>query len=283
VDGLIVSLGAGVEIIPGWMPTRSFRVAVLDYDEGEDEERVRLHAMTNFYDLDMAGYAYTQMSRPLAESADEIGPWLLDHRAEVLVISHVNRALRSERTNDPGSPVNELYECLREFGTTNILIDHVVGADIGGGAIKQYGAVAKVNNERGSYLIEQIHEEPGRRVVSLKNRKPDALTPRQTEQSIQISFDPPWPKPDGSYDHISFSTTAPEAVDADYGVPIRVRIRRALDHLGRGTAEEIAAEIAARPDSVKRTLNRYSGEWFAQLATHEWERLPESKDSGTVS
>lgn len=205
VDGLIVSLASGKTVIPGWTPIRPYRVAVLDYDEGEDEERVRLYAMSNFYDVDINGFSYSQMGRPLVECADETGAWLIENRAEIVVVSNVNKALRSDR-GDPGGPVHDLYEVLREFGTTNILIDHVAAADLDGGAKKEYGSIAKRDNNRGSFLIEQLKGGvAGHQTVLIKNMKPDALAFKRGDQFVGISFEPAMAKPDGTYEHISFA------------------------------------------------------------------------------
>ena len=204
-DGLLVSADTGREIIPGWIPTGRFTVGLLDWDEGLDETRVRVHAIANAYSLELTGYHYRRMGRPLADSADEVGRWVVEKGIEVLVISPVNRALRAAN-GDPGAPVFELYEVLREFGTTNILIDHVVGAAIDSVATasREYGSVAKRDAARGSYSLYQQFEAPGRRVVVLRNTKPDALAPRHEPQAVRIEFDPPYPDLAGTYDRISF-------------------------------------------------------------------------------
>lgn len=240
VDGLIVSLCSGTEIIPGWVPLRPYRVVVLDYDEGEDEERVRLYAMTNFYDQEMRGFAYTQMGRPLVECADATGAFLIEQRAEIVVISNVNKALRSDR-GDPGGPVHEMYEVLREFGTTNILIDHIAAEHLEGGAKKEYGSIAKRDNNRGSYLIEQLKGgEAGRQTVGIKNMKSDALKFKRGDQFVRINYAPIHAKEDGTYDHISF-----EQVDADGMAVLRETQHELLVRLLRQHGTMATTQICA--------------------------------------
>jgi RecA/RadA recombinase len=206
-EGLAVSLSTGLEVIPGWMPTRPHVVGLLDWDEGEDESRARVYAILRGLGRESlpTPYHYRAMARPLADAADEVGRWATENAIEVLVVSPANRALRAAN-GDPGAPVFELYEVLREFGTTNILIDHVVGAAIETpGAAREYGSVAKRDAARGSYSIYQQSEEPGERVVVLRNTKPDALAPRRAPQAVRITFDPSWPTAEGLYDTIRFS------------------------------------------------------------------------------
>lgn len=202
-DGLAVSASAGVEIVPGWHPSRRFVVGLLDWDEGQAETQVRLHGITNAYAVDLGAYHYRRMSRPLADCADEVGRWVVASGIELLIVSPVNRAARSA-SGDPGAPIFELYEVLREFGTTNILIDHVVGAAIDQQATREYGSVAKRDAARGSYSVYEQSQEPGRRVVVMRNTKPDALAPKHPAQAVAIEYRPAWPDASGAYDSIRF-------------------------------------------------------------------------------
>ena len=204
-DGLALSACTGEEIIPGWRPERRFPVLTLDWDEGEDESKARLFAMCGAYGLELENWNYRRMSRPLADCADDVGKQILDTKAELLIVSPVRRAMR-DSNGDPGGPVNELYEVLREFGTSNLLIDHVTGSAIDGQreANREYGSVVKRDNARGSYSVYCQSEEPGRRVVVIKNTKPDALAPRHPPQAVRIEFSPADPDGSGTYDSIRF-------------------------------------------------------------------------------
>jgi len=130
---------------------------------------------------------------------------------EFLIVSPANRALRPAY-GDPGAPVFELYECLREFGTTNVVIDHVTGALIDGSApaSREYGSVAKRDAARGSYSVYVQSEEPGRRVVVVRNAKADSLAPRRPAEAVAITYSPAWPDEDGCYDSIRFEAAAIE-------------------------------------------------------------------------
>lgn len=243
--GLAVSLSSNTVIVPGWWPTRAYRVGVLDWDEGSDEELVRLYAISSAYDVSVEGYRYARLSRPLADCADEVGRWVVREGLEVLVVSPVNRALRPS-SGDPGGPVFELYEVLREFETTNILIDHVVGAQVDKkNAAREYGSVAKRDSARGSYSIFEQSSMPGSRVVVLRNTKPDALAPRQPPQAIRIDFSPTFPPDDGVYESIRFSED--EVVEGDDPPPAAKqetqpeKLARILREHGPMTATEICA------------------------------------------
>jgi hypothetical protein len=177
---------------------------VLDWDEGREEAEVRLYAIARGHSVRfLKPLRYKRMSRPLADSADEVGRWVVSGGVELLIVSPVNRALRAAN-GDPGSPVFELYEVLREFGTTNILIDHVVGAAIEKEATREYGSVAKRDAARGSWSVYEQSASPGSRVVVLRNTKPDSLAPKLAPEAVRIEFEPHWPDLAGTYERISF-------------------------------------------------------------------------------
>jgi hypothetical protein len=258
-DALAVSLASGVTIVPDWEPTCVRRVGILDFDEGPEEEQIRLGAVCRGASVTLAtGICYRSMSRPLAEAADEVGRWVTEQGIEVLIVSPVNRALR-QGNGDPAAPVFELYELLRELGTTNILIDHVVGAAIGTpDAIREYGSVAKRDAARVSYSVYQQSEEPGRRVVVVRNTKPEALAPRRAAQAVRVEFDPAYPV-DGGYKTIRFFE------DVVLGEPhgkvgsLAERCREALLEAGHPlTGKELASLLDADEAGVHSALYRKS-------------------------
>ena len=278
VDGLIVAACSGHEVIPGWRPTRQFRALVLDWDEGYEEESIRIDAICAAYGIEMTGeYHYKRQTRPLHDVADEIGAYIVDNAIEIVVISPMGRATRNFGENIT-APVDELYEIIRSFGTTNIIIDHVTGDNIKGGAMREFGSVRKRDNVRGSYGIDVQNEEPGIRVLVMRNTKADALSPRQADQAVRIEYQPPWPHEDGTYDTISFhpdDISAP-AFGQDGGRPMKDVLREmlAFEHL---TIEELADRSGMRPASIKTTLYQaqIAGKrLFSRLPSGKWEALP---------
>ena len=203
------------------------------------------------------------MSRPLADCADDVGKQILDSGTELLIVSPVRRAMR-DSNGDPGGPVNELYEVLREFGTSNLLIDHVTGSAIDGQreANREYGSVVKRDNARGSYSVYCQSEEPGTRVVVIKNTKPDALAPRHPPQAIRIEFSPADPDGSGTYDSIRF---APDEVQEKVQAPTRQgvirensvgRFIRALQDHGPMTTTQVVAICGGRAEAVRLLASR---------------------------
>ncbi len=279
VDGLIVSACSGREIIPGWAPTRQFPTLLLDWDEGFEEEAVRLGAIQNAYEVDLvAGYHYKRQTRPLHDIADEIGAYIANNAIELVIVSPMGRASRSFGENITG-PVDEVYEILRTFGTTNILIDHVTGDNMKGGAQREFGSVRKRDNARGSYAVDVQSEEVGSRVLVLRNTKADALAPRQPDQAIRVEYDPPYPHGDSTYDGITFHSDVVQ--QSGYGTPgvaIGGTAMRIVIHdlllTGHANVTEIATQTGYNTASVRTTLNR-NPQWFGKLpSTDRWEALP---------
>ena len=123
------------------------------------------------------------------------------------------------------------------------MIDHVVGAAIGDReAAREYGSVAKRDAARGSYSVYEQSQEPGRRVVVLRNTKPDALAPKQAPQAVRIEYEPKWPDASGAYDAIRF--VADEVAES-----------------GNATS----APVETRTDKMVRILTRHGAQTSTQL------------------
>lgn len=276
VDGLIASACSGVEIVPGWIPTRRYSTLILDWDEGAEEETIRLGAICDAYGVELsAGYHYKRQARPLYDVADEIGSYIVANKIEMVVVSPMGKAQRNMGDRLEAA-VDEVHEILRSFGTTNILIDHVTGANMAGGAQREFGSVRKRDNVRGSWGVDVQSEEPGTRVLVLRNTKHEALAPGLPDQAVRIEYEPPWPKPDYTYDRITFYA---DEIDPKAAVnrqvlsePMRVTLRELLrgNHL---TIEQLADESGFEPASIKTCLYRRR-EWFSRLPSGAWELLP---------
>lgn len=279
VDGLTASACSGHEVIPGWRPVRKFKTLLLDWDEGYEEEMIRLSAICEAHKIDLtAEHHYKRQTRPLHDVADEIGAYIVANEIELVIVSPMGRAQRNFGDNLT-APVDEVHEILRSFGTTNILIDHVTGDGMKGGAEREFGSVRKRDNVRGSYCVDVQSEEAGVRVVVLRNTKADPLAPKQGPQAIRIEYDPPWPKANGSYDRITFH---PDEVSPTVfgpiqpGRPMKDILSELLsfEHL---TIEELAERSGFRLPSVKTTLyqaKRDGRPLFSRLPSGKWEVLP---------
>jgi hypothetical protein len=285
VDGLIVSACSGTEVVPGWRPSRQYACLVLDWDEGREEEEVRLAAICHAYNVQLTGgYHYKRMSRPLSDIADEMGTYIVSNNIDIVVVSPVGKATRDHGDNI-NAPVDELHEVLRTFGTTNILIDHVTGANMKGGAEREFGAVRKRDNVRGSYSLYPQSEGVGERVVVMKNTKADAMSPRLAPQAVRIEYEPPEGN-DGIYDSIAFRSD--EIVEQEAVSPITVEgvthLREKIRDIllaERLTLDELSVSVGAKRASVERVLYRYRGEWFNRLPSSKWEVLPAGRQTLT--
>jgi hypothetical protein len=262
-DGLIVSLRSGVEVVPGWLPTRRFVVGLLDWDEGEEEERARLYAIGNAYPYELTPFHYRRMSRPLADAADEVGRWAAENGLEVLIVSPANRALRPAN-GDPGQPVFDLYEVLREFGTTNLIIDHVTGANIDNPeASREYGSVAKRDASRGSFSLYAQSEEPGSRTVVIRNAKPLAMYPRRAPQAVRIDYEPPYPDLAGLYESIRFSPAEVIERGAPKAESQPERLVRLLREHGPANATRLAALGGFDARQVRKIVDKARSAGYA--------------------
>ncbi len=282
-DGLVVSATTGREIIPGWLPMRKYRVIVLDWDEGREEEEVRLSAICRAYGVRLeAGYHYKRLARPLADVADEIGAYIADNGIEMAFVTPVDKATRSQGDNI-ALPVIELHEVLREFRTTNIIVDHVSGEFQRNGAQREIGTTKKRDNVRGSYSLypQEALCRPGSRSIVLENTKPDALLSPRSKTAVRISYDPPDPE-DGIYDTIRFD--ADEVADTtimDFGGRKLHEVFHEVLLGAHMSVEEIARETGRNSATVRAILNRFRGTYFNRLPSGNWEALPINDASET--
>lgn len=277
VDGLIVSAAAGIEVVPGWMPTRRFRCLVLDWDEGREEEEVRLGAICRAYGVELsAGFHYKRQGRPLFDVADEIGAYVVQNGIELVVISPMGKAQRN-MGEVLTTPVDEVHEILRMFGTTNIIIDHVTGENQKGGAQREFGTVRKRDNVRGSYSLypQEALCRPGSRSVVMENTKPDALLSPRPKHAIRVLYAPADPD-DGIYDTIRFEQDeVQEGIVFDFGgQKLHEGFHEALVRLGHLSVEELGSETGRNTATVRSILNRFRGSYFNRLPSGKWEALP---------
>jgi len=272
VDGLVASACSGIEIIPGWVPTRRYSTLVLDWDEGDEEETIRLGAICGAYGIELeAGYHYKRQARPLYDVADEIGAYIVDQRIELVVVTPMGKAQRNMGDRLEAA-VDEVHGILRSFGTSNILIDHVTGDNMKGGAQREFGSVRKRDNVRGSWGIDVQSEEPGTRVVVLRNTKHEALAPGIPDLAVRIEYEPPWPKADYTYDRITFH---PDEIDESgdktesSNQPMRFVLRDVLTR-GELTISDLAYATGAKRATIERVLYRYSGTLFVRSPFGKW-------------
>lgn len=264
-DALIASACSGKQIVPGWIPDRQMASLILDWDEGDEEEKVRLGAICNAYDIDLsAGYHYKRQTRPLYDVADEIGKYIVDNGIGFVVVSPMGRAQRNFGENIT-APVDEVHEILRSFGTTNLLIDHVTGDGMRGGANREFGSVRKRDNVRGSYAVDVQSEDVGVRVLVIRNTKADALGPRVPDQAVRIEYDPPEGNDDHTYTTIRFMNDEVSAIRTAGGPsPILVapgesqtdRLERILRDHGDLSTMELCALGGFAADRVRDIVRR---------------------------
>jgi hypothetical protein len=283
-DGLVVSATTGLEIVPGWRPMRGYRTLVLDWDEGREEEEVRLSAICRAYGVRLvAGYYYKRLARPLADVADEVGAYIADNEISLVFVSPVDKATRSQGDN-LALPVIELHEVLREFRTTNILIDHVTGEGMRGGAQREIGTTKKRDNVRGSYSLypQEALCRPGSRSIVLENTKADALLSPRPKHAVRISYDPPDPD-DGIYNTIRFDRDeVADSMVMDFGGRKLHEVFHETLFGAHMSVEEIARETGRNAATVRAILNRFRGSYFNRLPSGNWEALPISPADETT-
>jgi hypothetical protein len=158
----MVSLTTGIEIIPGWRPTRRGRGLILDWETDQETLNRRVRMICRGAGIPYVPIDYVACDGPLIEQME----WLLERVQEddidLIGIDSVEMAMMGSRTDgaDLNDTAGKMNHVLRKLGRSAILVDHVnaIGAASKNLAGKAYGSIFKRNWVRMSYELKRVHE-----------------------------------------------------------------------------------------------------------------------------
>lgn len=245
---IAVSLVTGQPVIPEWLAAQS-PVLILDWEDDAEvwNERVRYIAIG-------AGIApptirYRRMSRPLSDQLESLAAEVAEARIGLLLVDSVGLAIgASSEAEGIADGAFRLFAALRQLGTTNLLIDHVAGADVTnpGTTSKPYGSIYKVNLARSTFEVRRPKEVDGDRAeFLLVQSKTNGI--RVLPQELAIVYG------DGV---IRFERGRVVDPNLQSGLPLKERMARALGENGAMTTEELAREIGVSPASIRTNVGR---------------------------
>lgn len=258
-SAIAVSVAAGVEIVPGWLPAEPAPVLYLDWEGTRAACNDRLAAICRGAEIDPPnGVYYRRCSGSLADQVEEIAAFVAEREIGLLLVDSVGLAAGTAREGgDAAESAFRLFEALRAIGRTALLIDHVAGAELNGSAptSKPYGSVFKVNLARNVFELRREGDpQVGRAEVLMLHTKANEeakLPPR----GIVFTY---------SEDAITFARGEIEAPDLEGRLSASERMRRAL---ARGPLSEsvLAEELGISSSTVRQNLRRHA-ERFTRLS-----------------
>jgi hypothetical protein len=234
----------------GELAKRGIPVALLDYEwEGLPHKR---RAAMLWPDGHQPPIRYVQCTRPLRDEAEAIRRDFLHHGIRYFAIDSVVPACHDKpEASETVIAFNRAARYVAGTQAGQLWVGHIVKSkEIGDGDETFFGSVFWGNLIRAGWLIKaQPGTDGGPLICAYHHRKRNGL-PQQPSVGIAIHFE-------AGRIRITRSDLADDAPDLAAGLPLWQRMRDALRH-GAKTIPDLAEELGAKPDAIKKAAQRGS-------------------------
>lgn len=227
----------------GELARRGMTVLFADWELDEGEQRERQERLCG---RPLPPVLYARCTRPLVYEADRLRRIIRDQGVDYWIADSV--AFACDGPPEAAEVASRYFQAVRHVGAVGSLhVAHVTKA-LEGGDLKPFGSVFWHNGFRSTWNVKRSDTAPGEPVtVALHNRK-ENLGPQRTSLGFELTF---------TADRTLVRQVNPADVpDLAAGLPTRQRMEIALRR-GALTIEQLAEEIGARPDTVRRTAARH--------------------------
>jgi len=257
-----------------WVP-KPGPVLFCDWESTHDDHRRRVWAIKRGLGIDNSDtFLYLPCTQPLSV----VGPSIRDIIRQNGVVLTINdsQMAGSDYGPDMAQNATRYYNMLREYGTANLVIDHVpksaMGLSADSNSTGPHGSVVKSNRARQSYELTK-HQEPGagQSDLVLWHRKSNE-GPLAAPFGIRITWE--MSETTGHLDRVLFTTF--EVGDHPVHSAAQPLWKRIWDCLEEGllTVKELAELLPDKSEDVIRsTLNRYKDKFVnVKLDGDRWAR-----------
>jgi len=235
--------------LAGRLEQRGVRTAIYDWELSGEDHRERLERI---FGSEMPEVRYHRCAAPLVHEADRIRRDVRTERLEYLILDSIAFACHDAPEN---AAVAAAYlQAVRSCGEVGSLhLAHVTKGE--GSDQKPFGSAFWHNGARATWYLKRSEDEADDSVtIAAYNRKAN-LGPRRPPIGWTIDF---------TGDGAAFRRCDPAASpDLAAGMSIRQRMAQLL-RSGARSADELAAELDAKVETVNRTARRYRDQ-FAVL------------------
>lgn len=243
------------DLFPGVVPMERRHVALLDWEwTGWVHKRRMRRLLGSTDDADMPDMTYISCQLPLRDERDRLRRIIRDRGVEFLIVDSVGLAAGSEP--EAADTAIQFMASLRELGLPALLIAHVTKADAKGAADRPFGSTFWHNSARSTWYAKRGDDvlDDGFTVGLFHRKANDA--PLAPPIGVRVRF---------SDTRTALEPVAVREVDnLESERPLKYRVRDTLI-AGPRTVREIADELDAELDNVRRTLNRDRLSLFVQL------------------
>lgn len=230
----------------GMLADNGIRVALFDWEMAGEDHRDRLERL---FGNSMPKILYVRCERPLVDEVDRLRRVVEQKGIEYSIFDSVAYACKG-RPED-AEVAGEYFRAVRQIGGGSLHIAHVNKSETADQ--KPFGSIFWHNSARSTWYAQRAEETPDGSIIRLGlfNRK-NNLGPLRQPIGFTVTFT----------DEQTTFRRSDVADNAELAGRLSVRQRMAaLLRRGSMTAEEIAEEIEADVDTVKRTARRYKGQF----------------------
>jgi 5S rRNA maturation endonuclease (ribonuclease M5) len=226
----------------GKLAQQGLRVALFDWEMAGEDHRDRLERL---FGPGMPKIAYARCQRPLFYEADRLARIVRDEAIEYAAFDSV--AFACDGRPEDADVTGRYFQGVRRIGIGGLHVAHITKGE--GGDMKPFGSIFWHNGARATYYVKLADSSPDGKKLSIGifNRKAN-LSGLYQPTGYLITF-----AEGRTYFETSNPADTPELADK---LSIRQRLAYALRN-GCKDLQQVALEIDAEPDTVRRTLRRY--------------------------
>ena len=261
-----VHSGAGLPF--GLKPAQAVPAAYLDWETSRDTLELRLALVAAGLGIDPPALLYKRMTRPLADEAGALAADFARRGIGFVVIDSMMFAVAGGDGAAFHEPITAFYNALRLFApAASLVLSHVTNADARtGGAARPFGGAFAFNGPRLIWEAKRDRDVTDATAIAFTCTKANNLARRPDPFGLRFV---PGDRTITVYP-FDLETAAPQITA---GASLTWRLRLALAG-GDNTTEALAKELDAKPETVKKALQRGRGKTFALLDGNRWGLVP---------
>jgi len=233
----------------GRLDRMGHRVGLFDWELAGEDHRDRLERLFGSH---MPAVVYARCARPLVDEADRLRRIVQDHRLDFAVFDSV--AFACDGPPEAAEVAGRYFQTLRGLGELGSLhVAHISKAD--GSDQKPFGSAFWHNGSRATWFVKLAEGMPGSPTIAvgLYNRKANLGAMRPA-----IGYEITFGEDETTLRRVEVGATP----DLALGLSIKQRIAHALKG-GAMTIADLAEELDAKPDTIKKATARGKGKVFA--------------------
>jgi len=229
--------------LAGRLVQQGMSVALFDWELAGEDHRDRLERL---FGKAMPKISYARCERPLVYEVDRLRRIVRDEGIGYAVYDSV--AFACDGPPESAEIAGRYFRAVRQIGSGSLHIAHISKAD--GADLKPFGSAFWHNGSRCTYFVKLADSSPDGQELSVGifHRKAN-LGRLHQPTGFKIQF-----TPDRTYFSKENPADSPDLAE-------KMTIYQRMVHLLRGGAlplEQMAEEIDAKPDTIKRTVRRYN-------------------------